>query len=154
MEIEDILKQRCVVTSLQASSKKHALQELARKASEATGLAERAVLDVLLERERLGTTGIGSGIAIPHGKLPDLEKLYGCFARLETPIDFDSVDNEPVDLIFLLLAPESAGADHLKALARISRVLRNATHCDKLRTAAGPEKLYSLLTADVQSHAA
>lgn len=154
MEIEDILNQRCVVTSLQASSKKQALQELARKASAATGLAERAVLDVLLERERLGTTGIGSGIAIPHGKLPDLEKLYGCFARLETPIDFDSVDNEPVDLIFLLLAPESAGADHLKALARISRVLRNAAHCDKLRTAAGSEKIYTLLTADIQSRAA
>lgn len=154
MEIEDILKQRCVVTSLQASSKKHVLQEMARRASEATGVAERAVLDVLLERERLGTTGIGSGIAIPHGKLPGLEKLYGCFARLETPIDFDSVDNEPVDLIFLLLAPESAGADHLKALARISRVLRNAAHCDKLRTAAGSEKIYSLLTADIQSRAA
>lgn len=154
MEIEDILKQRCVVTSLQASSKKHVLQEMARKASEATGVSERAVLDVLLERERLGTTGIGSGIAIPHGKLPGLEKLYGCFARLETPIDFDSVDNEPVDLIFLLLAPESAGADHLKALARISRVLRNAAHCDKLRTAAGSEKIYSLLTADIQSRAA
>lgn len=154
MEIEDILKQRCVVTSLQASSKKHVLQEMARKASEATGVSERAVLDVLLERERLGTTGIGSGIAIPHGKLPGLEKLYGCFARLEKPIDFDSVDNEPVDLIFLLLAPESAGADHLKALARISRVLRNAAHCDKLRTAAGAEKIYSLLTADIQSRAA
>lgn len=154
MEIEDILKQRCVVTSLQASSKKHVLQEMARKASEATGVSERAVLDVLLERERLGTTGIGSGIAIPHGKLPGLEKLYGCFARLEQPIDFDSVDNEPVDLIFLLLAPESAGADHLKALARISRVLRNAAHCDKLRTAAGSEKIYSLLTADIQSRAA
>ena len=154
MEIEDILNQRCVVTSLKASSKKHALQELARKASAATGLQERAVLDVLLERERLGTTGVGSGIAIPHGKLPELDKLYGCFARLETPIDFDSVDNEPVDLIFLLLAPESAGADHLKALARISRVLRNATHCDKLRTAAGSDKIYSLLTADVQNRAA
>jgi PTS system nitrogen regulatory IIA component len=154
MEIEDILNQRCVVTSLKASSKKHALQELARKASAATGLQERAVLDVLLERERLGTTGVGSGIAIPHGKLPELDKLYGCFARLETPIDFDSVDNEPVDLIFLLLAPESAGADHLKALARISRVLRNATHCDKLRTAAGSDKIYSLLTADIQNRAA
>tara|TARA_R110002072_G_scaffold185280_10_gene342096 strand:- start:5772 stop:6236 length:465 start_codon:yes stop_codon:yes gene_type:complete len=154
MEIQDILNQRCVVTSLKASSKKHALQELARKASDATGLADRAVLDVLLERERLGTTGVGSGIAIPHGKLPDLKKLYGCFARLETPVDFDSVDNEPVDLIFLLLAPESAGADHLKALARISRVLRNAAHCEKLRTAAGAEKIYSLLTADVQSRAA
>ena len=154
MEIEDILNKRCVVTSLKVSSKKHALQELARKASAATGIAERAVLDILLERERLGTTGVGCGIAIPHGKLPDLEKLYGCFARLEKPIDFDAVDNEPVDLIFLLLAPESAGAAHLKALARISRVLRNAAHCEKLRAAASPDSLYSLLTADDQSRAA
>ena len=153
MEIEDILNQRCVVTSLKASSKKQALQELARKASAATGIAERAVLDVLLERERLGTTGVGCGIAIPHGKLPDLEKLYGCFARLEKPIDFDAVDNEPVDLIFLLLAPESAGADHLKALARISRILRNTAHCEKLRAAASPDRLYSLLTTGDQSRA-
>jgi PTS system nitrogen regulatory IIA component len=108
----------------------------------------------LLERERLGTTGVGCGIAIPHGKLPDLKKLYGCFARLETPIDFDAVDNEPVDLIFLLLAPESAGAAHLKALARISRVLRNAAHCEKLRAAAGPDRIYTLLTRDDQTRAA
>ena len=111
-------------------------------------------LDVLLERERLGTTGVGCGIAIPHGKLPALKKLYGCFARLETPIDFDAVDNEPVDLIFLLLAPESAGAAHLKALARISRVLRNAAHCEKLRAAAGPDRIYTLLTRDDQTRAA
>jgi PTS system nitrogen regulatory IIA component len=142
------------MTALQASSKKHILQELACQASCATGLDERAVLDVLLERERLGTTGVGSGIAIPHGKLPGLDKLYGCFVRLETPIDFDSVDNEPVDLIFLLLAPESAGADHLKALARISRILRDVAHCKKLRTAAGSHKRYNLLTADIQSRAA
>tara|TARA_E500000331_G_scaffold343898_1_gene379342 strand:- start:281 stop:748 length:468 start_codon:yes stop_codon:yes gene_type:complete len=154
MEIENILNQRSVMTSLQASSKKHILQELACQASCATGLDERAVLDVLLERERLGTTGVGSGIAIPHGKLPGLDKLYGCFVRLETPIDFDSVDNEPVDLIFLLLAPESAGADHLKALARISRILRDVAHCKKLRTAAGSHKIYNLLTADIQSRAA
>ena len=154
MEIEDILSQRCVMTSLQASSKKHALQELARKASRSTGLAERAVLDVLLERERLGTTGVGCGIAIPHGKLPGLGKLYGCFARLDKAIDFDAVDNDPVDLIFLLLAPESAGAAHLKVLARISRLLRDAAHCDKLRNAAGSDKIYNLLTAGIQSHAA
>ena len=154
MEIADLVKPDHVVAKLRATSKKQALQELARKAAGATGLEERVVLDVLQERERLGTTGVGSGIAIPHGKLPELENLYGCFARLETPIDFDAIDNQPVDLIFLLLAPESAGADHLKALARISRVLRNATHCDKLRTAPNSGKIYSLLTADIQNRAA
>ena len=97
---------------------------------------------------------MGSGIAIPHGKLPNLEKLFGCFARLENPIEFDSVDNEPVDLIFLLLAPESAGADHLKALARISRILRNSVNCDKLRTAQTSDNIYTLLTDDPQSRAA
>lgn len=154
MEIEDILNEACIVTSLKATSKKQALTELARLAAGNTGLAERAIFDVLLERERLGTTGVGDGIAIPHGKLPDLDKLFGCFARLETPVDFDAVDGAPVDLVFLLLAPESAGADHLKALARISRVLRNSVHCDKLRTAPTSGKLFALLTADPQSKAA
>jgi nitrogen PTS system EIIA component len=154
MVIEDILNEACVVTSLKATSKKQALNELARLAAEKTGLSERAIFDVLLERERLGTTGVGDGIAIPHGKLPDLAKLFGCFARLENPVEFDAVDNAPVDLVFLLLAPESAGADHLKALARISRVLRNSIHCDKLRTAPTSDKIYALLTADPQSQAA
>lgn len=150
MEIEDILNESCVVTSLKATSKKQALHELARLAADKTGLQERAIFDILLERERLGTTGVGDGIAIPHGKLPGLEKLFGCFARLETPVEFDAVDGAPVDLVFLLLAPESAGADHLKALARISRVLRNSVHCDKLRTAPTSSKIYALLTADPQ----
>lgn len=154
MEIEDILDEACVVTSLKATSKKQALNELARMAAENTGLPEREIFDVLLERERLGTTGVGDGIAIPHGKLPDLDKLFGCFARLENPVEFDAVDNAPVDLVFLLLAPESAGADHLKALARISRVLRNSIHCDKLRTAPTSDKIYALLTADIQNRAA
>ena len=153
MEIEDILSADRIVTSLEAGSKKHALQELAVKAARQTGLEEREIFDVLLERERLGTTGVGSGIAIPHGKMPDLDKLFGCFARLDSPVDFDAVDGQPVDLIFLLLAPESAGADHLKALARISRVLRNASKCDKLRTAPTPDKIFSLLTQDVQTEA-
>jgi nitrogen PTS system EIIA component len=154
MEIQDILNEQCVVTSLKATSKKQALSELARLAAEKTGLPEREIFDVLLERERLGTTGVGDGIAIPHGKLPELEKLFGCFARLEAPVAFDSTDNQPVDLVFLLLAPESAGADHLKALARISRVLRDSLHCDKLRTAASADKIYTLLTQAHQHRAA
>ena len=154
MEITDILKASSVVTSLKASSKKHALEELASHAADATGIGKREIFDVLLERERLGTTGVGSGIAIPHGKLADLEKLFGCFARLEAPVDFDAIDGQPVDLIFLLLAPESAGADHLKALARISRVLRNAASCEKLRDASSAETIYTLLTRDAQKNAA
>ena len=154
MEVQDILKQSSVVTSLKATSKKQALEELASLAADSTGLPAREIFDVLLERERLGTTGVGGGIAIPHGKLPELDRLFGCFARLDEPIDFDAVDGQPVDLIFLLLAPESAGADHLKALARISRVLRNAASCDKLRSATSSATIYDLLTREAQSRAA
>ena len=111
MEIADLISPASVVANLRVGSKKQALQDLAKRAAETTGLPERAIFEVLLERERLGTTGVGNGIAIPHGKLPGLRRLYGLFARLETPIDFDSVDEQPVDLIFLLLAPEAAGAD-------------------------------------------
>jgi PTS system nitrogen regulatory IIA component len=154
MEIADLLDTDSVIARLPATSKKQALQELAKRAAQITGLHERAIFDVLLERERLGTTGVGNGIAIPHGKLPELKKLYGLFARLEKPIDFDSVDDEPVDLIFLLLAPEGAGADHLKALARVSRLLRDRKTCDKLRGSDESEALYSLLTEPAASHAA
>jgi len=153
MEITDLLSPENVIANLRASSKKQALHELARRAAEATGLHERAIFDVLLERERLGTTGVGNGIAIPHGKLPDLKRLYGLFARLDQPIDFDSIDEQPVDLIFLLLAPESAGADHLKALARVSRLLRDRSTCEKLRGANQPAALYALLT-EPTAHAA
>jgi len=154
MEICDIITADRVLPSLRATSKKQALQELARRAMEMTGVHERAVFDILLERERLGTTGVGRGIAIPHGKLPDLDKLYGLFARLERPIDFDSIDERPVDLIFLLLAPESAGADHLKALARVSRLLRDSEVCEKLRHCDDAEALYALLTDATTSQAA
>jgi len=146
MEIIDLISPESVVPHLRATSKKLALQELARRAAEIAGLTERAVFDVLLERERLGTTGVGNGIAIPHGKLPNLDRLYGLFARLEKPINFDSIDEQPVDLIFLLLAPESAGADHLKALARVSRLLRDKAVCEKLRGTDSAEGLYALLT--------
>ena len=154
MEIAELITPEGVVPNLRATSKKQALQELARRASEITGLAERAIFDVLVERERLGTTGVGNGIAIPHGKLASLTRIYGLFARLEKPIDFDSIDEQPVDLIFLLLAPESAGADHLKALARVSRLLRDRTICEKLRGADHPDALYALLTERAASHAA
>ncbi len=154
MEIVELLSTESVIPNLRATSKKQALQDLARRASSITGLHERAVFDVLMEREKLGTTGVGNGIAIPHGKLPSLDRLYGLFARLERPVDFHSIDEQPVDLIFLLLAPESAGADHLKALARVSRLLRDKTVCEKLRGTDGEEALYALLTESQESHAA
>ena len=134
-----------VVANLKATSKKQALQELARHAAKLTGLDERRIFDVLLERERLGSTGLGNGIAIPHARMAEIDRLFGMFARLEQPVDFEAVDDVPVDLLFLLLAPESAGADHLKALARISRLLRDKAQCAKLRGAEHADALYAVL---------
>ena len=154
MEINNLLVPEGVVADLKATSKKQALQDLAKRAAEVSGLHERAIFDVLMERERLGTTGVGNGIAIPHGKLASLARLHGLFARLEQPIDFHAIDERPVDLIFVLLAPENAGADHLKALARISRLLRNNGICDKLRGTDSAEALFAILTESQEDRAA
>ena len=154
MEINDLISSETVVANLHATSKKQLLQELSRRAADVTGEHERAIFDVLMERERLGTTGVGSGIAIPHGKLQSLETLHGLFARLDQPVDFQAIDERPVDLIFLLLAPESAGADHLKALARVSRVLRDGKVCEKLRGTDTPDALFAILTKKKESEAA
>jgi len=154
MEISDLITTKSVIPSLHATSKKQALQELAKRAAEISGQHERAIFDVLLERERLGTTGVGNGIAIPHGKLPNLDRLYGLFAKMDKPIDFDAIDEQPVDLVFLLLAPEAAGADHLKALARVSRLLRDKSGCEKLRGTDSAEALYAILTESAATHAA
>lgn len=150
----DLITPDAVLPSLKAGNKKQALQELSRRAAELTGQHERAIFDVLLERERLGTTGVGHGIAIPHGKLPSLNKVYGLFARMERPIPFDSIDEQPVDLVFLLLAPEHAGADHLKALARVSRLLRDQSICEKLRGSDSADAIYALLTQQEANQAA
>ena len=154
MDISDLIDPAGVVANLRVTSKKQALQELAKRAAELTGIEDRKVFEVLIERERLGTTGVGNGIAIPHGKLPSLDRLYGLFARLDKPIDFDAIDEQPVDLICLLLAPETAGADHLKALARVSRLLRDPAICEKLRGTDNRDALYALLTESAASHAA
>lgn len=151
MEITDLITPESVILNLRATSKKQALQELAQKAARVTGLHERAIFDVLLEREKLGTTGVGSGVAIPHGKLAELDKLCGVFAKLEKPIDFEAIDERPVDLIFMLLAPASAGADHLKALARISRLLRDDATCEKLRGSDTAEAIYAILLGTDES---
>ena len=145
MEISDLITPDSIFSKLPATSKKQALQELAKRASDISELNERVIFDALIERERLGTTGVGNGIAIPHGKLAGLDRLHGLFARLDKPIEFDSIDEQPVDLIFLLLAPECAGADHLKALARVSRLLRGRSTCEKLRGSEDPDALYALL---------
>jgi PTS system nitrogen regulatory IIA component len=146
MQIADLLSPEGVVAALKVQGKKQLLQELSARAAPLVRAPERRVYETLTERERLGTTGVGQGIAIPHGRLANLEKIVGVFVRLETPIDYDAVDKQPVDLIFMLLAPEGAGADHLKALARVSRLLRNQTACEKLRAAKSAEALYAILS--------
>jgi PTS system nitrogen regulatory IIA component len=145
MLLTDLIAPNAVIAALKVNSKKQALQELAAKAALLTGQNERAVFEVLLQREKLGSTGVGNGIAIPHGKLPKLGKLFGLFARLDRPIDFEALDGQPVDLVFLLLAPETAGADHLKALARVARLLRDPDVARKLRESRDREALYAVL---------
>ncbi|MEM7568372.1 MAG: PTS sugar transporter subunit IIA [Pseudomonadota bacterium] len=146
MELTDLLSLDAVDANLKASSKKQVLQALSERASTLTGVEERDIFSVVLERERLGTTGVGQGLAIPHGKLAKLDSITGVFARLAKPVDFESIDREPVDLVFMLLAPERAGADHLKALARVSRLFRNAAMCEKLRGGVDANALYALMT--------
>jgi PTS system nitrogen regulatory IIA component len=146
MEMSDLLAPGSVIAFLKTNGKKQLLQDLASRAAALTELPERRIFETLMERERLGSTGVGQGIAIPHGRLAGLKRIVGLFARLETPVAYDAVDNQPVDLVFLLLAPESAGADHLKALARVSRLLRNQAVCEKLRAATKAEALYAILT--------
>lgn len=146
MALNDIVALNAVIPALKVNGKKQAIQEIAARAAELSGLSERVIFETLLQREKLGSTGIGHGIAIPHGKLAKLDRLFGLFARLERPIDFESLDGQPVDLIFLLLAPEGAGADHLKALARVARLLRDPDTANKLRESRDAGALYSVLT--------
>lgn len=146
MQIADLLSPEGVLSSLKVKEKKLLLQQLADKSSHLAQVDERRIFETLVERERLGTTGVGQGIAIPHGRLAEVKKIVGIFAKLETPLEYEAVDNQPVDLVFMLLAPEGAGADHLKALARVSRLLRNQAACEKLRKATSAEELYAILT--------
>jgi len=146
MNISDLLAPEAVVPALKAQNKKQLLQELAARAAALTGLPEKRIFETLIERERLGTTGVGAGIAIPHGRMAGVTRITGVFARLEGGLDYEAVDSQPVDLVFMLLAPENAGADHLKALARVSRLLRNQVTCEKLRAAGTAEAIYAILT--------
>ena len=146
MKIKELLVPNAVKINLKVTNKKQVLQELAKAATALTGLNERDILNVLIERERLETTGIGEGVAIPHVKLDGVDRLCAVFVRLESPIDFDSVDHEFVDLIFMLLAPLSPEHTHLKALAKISRLLRDKSMCAKLRGGTSTDAIYALLT--------
>jgi nitrogen PTS system EIIA component len=146
MPLTDLVAPQAVIPALKVNNKKQALQELAARAAELIGRGEREIFDVLQQRERLGSTAIGNGIAIPHGKLPKLERLFGLFARLDRPVEFEALDSQPIDLIFLLLAPEAAGADHLKALARVARLLRTPEITKMLRDSRDAEAIYAVLT--------
>jgi PTS system nitrogen regulatory IIA component len=154
MDLGDLITPDGVIASLKAKNKKQALQELAQKASQLTSQDARQIFETLLQRERLGSTGVGRGIAIPHGRIEGLTKVVSIFARLDEPIPFDALDEEPVELLFLLLAPEHAGADHLKALARISRLLRDPLTIENLKAARDRAALYAVLTEPATSNAA
>ena len=155
MTLDDLLSPDSVFARVRAAGKKQLLQDLAGRMQKIARAPERSIFEALLERERLGTTGVGQGVAIPHAKLPGLTRIHGLFARLEEPIDFEAIDDQPVDLVFLLLAPEGAGADHLKALARVSRLLRHKETVEKLRATTDPAALYALLSEPAaSSHAA
>jgi PTS system nitrogen regulatory IIA component len=145
MSTTDLVAPNAIIPALKVNGKKQALQEIAARAGELTGQSEKTILEILLQREKLGSTGVGNGVAIPHGKLAKLNKVFGLFARLERAVDFDALDGQPVDLVFLLLAPEGAGADHLKALARVARLLRDPEVARKLRDSRDAEALYAVL---------
>lgn len=145
MSLKDLLNPDAILPSLKVTSKKAALQEISEKAALVSGIPAREIFDALLQRERLGSTGVGNGIAIPHGKLAKAGRIFGVFARLERPIDYEALDGAPVDLIFLLIAPETAGADHLKALARTARIFRDPATTAKLRATRDSAALYTML---------
>jgi PTS system nitrogen regulatory IIA component len=146
MEIADILSPQAVFHRLKAANKKKLIAELAACAGTVAGLDEGKVFESLWEREKLNSTGVGHGIALPHARLSKLDRIIGIFAQLENTVDFDAIDDAPVDLVFVLLTPPDAGADHLKALARVSRLMRNVAVCEKLRAANDRAQLYALLT--------
>jgi len=146
MELADILSEESVIVCVGLKTKSEVLRQLAERAAQVTKGDVEQIFEALSDREALGSTGLGNGIAIPHGKLAGLNGVTAVFARLETPIDFEAVDDQPVDLMMMLLAPVGAGADHLKALARVARLLRNEDTVEALRRAGGAEEIYAILT--------
>lgn len=153
-DLSDLLRPDAVLTGVSAPNKKLLLQLLGTAVAPIAGCEPRLVSDRLADREKLGSTGFGGGVAIPHAKVDGLAQVTGLFARLAQPIDFDAVDDLPVDLVFLLLSPTDAGAEHLKALARVSRRLRDRTFLAKLRGAGSRDALYALFATDETRDAA
>jgi len=154
MELSDILAKESVVACARVSSKRQLLQLLADQAEAPAGASAKEIFETLLEREQLGSTGLGNGIAIPHGKIAGLKGVTAVFARLDRPIDFDAVDDQPVDLAVMLLAPMGSGADHLKALSRVARVLREDRVVEELRSTRDAGKLYEILVTPIEAHSA
>jgi nitrogen PTS system EIIA component len=147
MNLTSLLTPDAVLPHLDALTKKQALKMMAARAAELTGLAEREVYSVLMAREQLGCTGMGNGVCVPHGRFEDLKSIRAIFASLAKPIEFGAVDGRPVDLLFLLLTPAEANTEHLKALAMISRLLRDKELCERLRSTGDPSRVYTMLTA-------
>ena len=155
MKMHDILSKEAIRTKIKTANKKQFLQEIANIASEHVGVSNMNIAKSLLQREILGPTGIGNGVAIPHVKIKGLTKIYGFFSSLERPIDFEAADKQPVDLIFTLLAPENnKGTEHLKALAMVSRVFSDKNIRSKLRSSENTESLFAILTSNEDSKAA
>jgi PTS system nitrogen regulatory IIA component len=154
MGLQDLLSPEGVILNLKACCKREVLAALAVRASELTGVPADAIKATLLEREQLGSTGVGKGVAIPHGKIEGAGEVIGVLARLDHPVPFEAIDDEPVDLVFLLLAPANAVAAHLKALARVSRLLRDEDARAALRAATSPEALFAIAVDPGKSHAA
>ena len=153
-DLTDLIAPEAILPRLAASSRRQALQALADVLAKTAGVNARAVFDAVLMRERLSGTGVGEGVAIPHAPVEDVTRPIAAFARLETPLDFDALDERPADLVFMLLSPPDKGADHLKALARVSRFFRRADVRDKLRAARGVDDLSALFASAVHSDAA
>lgn len=154
MEISEILAPDSVLANLKSGSKKQLLQDIADAASKKCSWESHKIFEALLDREKLGSTGVGNGVAIPHAKLAGMEGIQGIFARLNKPVDYDAIDDEPVDIVFMLLAPEGSGADHLKALSRIARLLRDQTTLASIRNTTDADAIYSLLTTSQKANAA
>ena len=154
MVISEILSPKAVLTSIKATSKKRVLQEISIAVENIYGLNQSEVFFALQERENLGPTGMGHGVAIPHARISSLKSIKGLFLKLTKPLDFGSMDSQNVDLVFVLIAPHESGANHLKALAKVSRILRNKSTCEKLRSTVDKSALYSILTTDSEIQAA
>lgn len=154
MELADILAEHAVLTCTGVRDKRHLFELLSQKGAELTGFPAETILEVLMAREELGSTGLGNGIAIPHGKVSGLQGVTAVFARLDEAIEFDAVDDQPVDLVVMLLAPVGAGADHLKALSRVARILRTESVVDQLRAESDADRLHAMLTEQLEEDAA